>query len=650
MKTRILALLALWAFVPAMAWAVAAPVSITAGTYVNAQLPLAWLDDPVASQWNIYVGGKIFAQPYRSQTSSSGVFRTYTLQPMAPASAPWVITMRAIAVGQPMSAESAAITATASTVPVTYVTNPPGVPLLVSGTTGGGGTASSVTVTSMPPVVQGGPWTVSGSVAVTNNEGLTITTSTGSPLYVSPAATGLFGGGTGGAVTQGSPWTVSGSVAVTNLDGLTQSAAVAAAALTGTSMMFNLRLVDQYDIDGAFPDQGWAGGDVMVPVWAQMGVSDGSDSYPVSGFWDSVGNTLVGVYAKQGSPFTVSGSVSVDNLSSLTITSLPAVTQGSPWTVSGSVAVTNNQGLSVTASQGSPWTVSGSVAVTNNQGLSVTASQGSPWTVSGSVAVTNNQGLSVTASQGSPWTVSGSVAVTNNQGLSVTASQGSPWTVSGSVQVFGNVSLNAGTDIIGRVGVSHTVSVQGSLTSAGNVSLNAGTSIIGRVGVSHTVSVQGSLTSAGNVSLNAGTAVIGNVGVTNTVATSTTITAIADPLSTTLSAGARALNSAITADYDINTKTSISRKGAETTNYFLSTSGTTTVTASGYNLLYAAIYASTVASSNVAFFDGAVTRVALPATTTFHYVWPRGVAFKSGMVVVVTGASFDGRVSFECDR
>ena len=579
MKTRILALLALWAFVPAMAWAVAAPVSITAGTYVNAQLPLAWLDDPVASQWNIYVGGKIFAQPYRSQTSSSGVFRTYTLQPMAPASAPWVITMRAIAVGQPMSAESAAITATASTVPVTYVTNPPGVPLLVSGTTGGGGTASSVTVTSMPPVVQGGPWTVSGSVAVTNNEGLTITTSTGSPLYVSPAATGLFGGGTGGAVTQGSPWTVSGSVAVTNLDGLTQSAAVAAAALTGTSMMFNLRLVDQYDIDGAFPDQGWAGGDVMVPVWAQMGVSDGSDSYPVSGFWDSVGNTLVGVYAKQGSPFTVSGSVSVDNLSSLTITSLPAVTQGSPWTVSGSVAVTNNQGLSVTASQGSPWTVSGSV------------------------------------------------------------------------QVFGNVSLNAGTDIIGRVGVSHTVSVQGSLTSAGNVSLNAGTSIIGRVGVSHTVSVQGSLTSAGNVSLNAGTAVIGNVGVTNTVATSTTITAIADPLSTTLSAGARALNSAITADYDINTKTSISRKGAETTNYFLSTSGTTTVTASGYNLLYAAtIYASTVASSNVAFFDGAVTRVALPATTTFHYVWPRGVAFKSGMVVVVTGASFDGRVSFECDR
>lgn len=213
------------------AHAVSAPTGLTAGAWANATMPFYWDDDASASSWYIYLDGKVFAKPTRQQASPVGSKLFYLLQPLSPAPS-YVLTMRALAVGQPMSAESAALTATGQAVPITYVMTPPGQALSVSGAAGGGGGDASAAnqvignaslaviagaITSTPSVSIGGsfvgvslkaqdtPLTVSGSVLVSNLNGVT----------VNPHA-----------VTQGGPWTVSGSV--TTIPGAAQAVSVIA--------------------------------------------------------------------------------------------------------------------------------------------------------------------------------------------------------------------------------------------------------------------------------------------------------------------------------------------------------------------------------------------------------------------------------------
>lgn len=145
MKKAMLAAALLVAMLPSMARAVSAPSGLTAGAYVNATMPLYWNEDASVAQWYIYVGGKLLFSPTRSQSSLTGSIRSYVMQPLAPA-ATYTITMRSLATGQPLSAESTPLVASgASTVPVQYVVNAPGTTLATSGGGGGGG-ASAVTV------------------------------------------------------------------------------------------------------------------------------------------------------------------------------------------------------------------------------------------------------------------------------------------------------------------------------------------------------------------------------------------------------------------------------------------------------------------------------------------------------------------------
>lgn len=137
-----------------------------------------------------------------------------------------------------------------------------------------------------------------------------------------------------------------------------------------------------------------------------------------------------------------------------------------------------------------------------------------------------------------------------------------------------------------------------------------------------------------------------NISYTVGVAGPITIAAVVTAYNTNAS-GVYSLNTALAFDYDMNTFTAFSLRGAPTINTYFQTSGTATIF-TGYGLLYSAmIFPSSVVGSKVSFFDGTVTRAVLSATTASPYTWTRGLAFTSAMNVVVTGLAFDGGVSLE---
>jgi hypothetical protein len=109
------------------------------------------------------------------------------------------------------------------------------------------------------------------------------------------------------------------------------------------------------------------------------------------------------------------------------------------------------------------------------------------------------------------------------------------------------------------------------------------------------------------------------------------------------SGSTNALNSAIAIDYDANSFTATTRRGAPTVNTYLATSGTTAIF-TGYGLLYGwgISNPSTVTGSTVTLFDGAVTRQVMSAEVVVPYILPRGMAFTTGLTVDVQGAAFNG--------
>jgi len=142
----------IFALGPTMAWAVAAPAGLVGGPVTSNTATLDWNEDTVPNQWNIYLGGVLRYQPFRSDTSVPTAGRRRYLLTNLPNQANIVVTMRALAPGQPISAESASLTITSSTVPISYVMNPPGQAITVTGSftpaSGGAATAVSATVTS----------------------------------------------------------------------------------------------------------------------------------------------------------------------------------------------------------------------------------------------------------------------------------------------------------------------------------------------------------------------------------------------------------------------------------------------------------------------------------------------------------------------
>jgi hypothetical protein len=523
MRTALLTLAILLGLASAGQAATSAPSNLALGPYASSGSLLTWDDDPTVQQWFIYINAIQTFNPTRAYVQTSGTTRVgYQLTGIPLSQLPVVVSMKALAGGS-LSAFSAGVTLTSSSpVQVTYVTNPPGVPLLVSGTVGGGGGGAVTQGTT--------PWTVAGGVYVSNTAG--------SPVYISPVASGLFGGN--GSVTQGGPWTVSGSVGVSSFP----------AAYLGVSV------VSQVD----------------SPAYKGVSVVSG---------------------VNLGSVTITSGSVSVSNLTGVTVNT-HAVTQGGPWTVSGSVGVSSFPaaflGVSVVSQVDSP----------AFKGVSIVAD-----------TTTRFYGMTITASSlALPVTI---VADTTTRfyGMTITAAN-----IAVPVSV---TSISAGTNYIGAVNIRNTAA------SPAQVSLTAGAYLtVGGVAVSNS----------------------------NALPVSASIQTIAAALSTTLSASTSALNTAVTADYDVNTKTAITRRFAETTTYYYSTSGTSTITASGYNVVYSLlIRPSSTSPASVVVFDGATTRTSVSANQAYQYVWPRGMAIKNGALAVqVNGGSFDGAVTLETDR
>lgn len=124
--------------------------------------------------------------------------------------------------------------------------------LLSIPTTGGGGGATggvSILASVSIPVTQGGPLTVSGSVSVTNLNGITVnahSVTQGGPFTVSGSVGVTSGvGGISTTASQGGPWTVSGSVGVTSgVGGISVTASVAA----GTATIGNVGVTNTVNV------------------------------------------------------------------------------------------------------------------------------------------------------------------------------------------------------------------------------------------------------------------------------------------------------------------------------------------------------------------------------------------------------------------
>jgi hypothetical protein len=133
MRKTILALMLALVLTPTMASAVSAPTGLSAGPISANTANLYWTEDATVSQWYIYFAGVLRYQPLQSETGVSGTVRSYLMQNL-PNQASIVVTMKALSPGAPLSSMSAAITLTASTVPITYVLAPPGQAVTVAGT------------------------------------------------------------------------------------------------------------------------------------------------------------------------------------------------------------------------------------------------------------------------------------------------------------------------------------------------------------------------------------------------------------------------------------------------------------------------------------------------------------------------------------
>lgn len=129
--------------VPALGRAVAAPANLAVGAYQqNATAQLYWDEDTSVTQWFVLFDGKVAYQPLRSQTGlTSTARRSFLMTNIAPARLPVVISMQAMAPGQPLSVASAGVTLTSTAPPGggIFVYNDSTHPLFISGTAGGGG-------------------------------------------------------------------------------------------------------------------------------------------------------------------------------------------------------------------------------------------------------------------------------------------------------------------------------------------------------------------------------------------------------------------------------------------------------------------------------------------------------------------------------
>lgn len=334
----------------------------------------------------------------------------------------------------------------------------------------------------------------------------------------------------------------------------------------------------------------------------------------------SSGSTPIVVTGTPSTPTVISGTVDANIISAVPLTVTCTNCAASPGYI----------GVSVVASV--PLTVSATL-VASGIALPVSVTAFSP-TVNvvvvsggGQTSVSLNAGtnyvgaVNVSNSAASAVQVAGSI--TNTVTVATHAvTQGGPWTVSGSVSTAGNVSLTSGTAYIGSVNISNTA------TSPVVVTLPAGVYLLqGGTAVSAVAPLSVSLPAVTNAS---------------PLPVSATVAGFASSYVST-SGTTNALNSAVAIDYDANSFTATTRRGAPTVNTYLATSGTTTVF-TGYGLLYGwgISNPSTVAGSTVTLFDGAVTRQVMSAEVVAPYVLPRGMAFTTGLTVKVDGAAFDG--------
>lgn len=157
----------------------AAPTNVSVGPFRQNQSADLFWDNPSAqvTEWRIYFDGVQRYSPDRTMigfTSSARII--YTMQDIPLEMLPVTVTVRAFSPGQGLSAASSGVYLdSVAPVPVVYVAAPAGYPLSVSMVGGSSGGSSSGSVT------------ISGSTM----------SASGTPLYISPVATGLFGSANG---------------------------------------------------------------------------------------------------------------------------------------------------------------------------------------------------------------------------------------------------------------------------------------------------------------------------------------------------------------------------------------------------------------------------------------------------------------------
>ncbi len=188
MRRLILAVLLVVLGLPGLSLAVvAAPTGLANGPLqADGSVSVYWTDSTIPNQWNIYLGGTLTYSPYRSQTYLSGTARAYRMFPFPKVSSV-VLTMRALAPGALISAESSAITITAVPANFSYVLNPPGMAISISGTTGGMADLSSTAT------VMAGSLTYSAGVQTGMAGSLTYSASMFTSVYGSLTTSTIWG-------------------------------------------------------------------------------------------------------------------------------------------------------------------------------------------------------------------------------------------------------------------------------------------------------------------------------------------------------------------------------------------------------------------------------------------------------------------------
>lgn len=237
--------------------------------------------------------------------------------------------------------------------------------------------------------------------------------------------------------------------------------------------------------------------------------------------------------------------------------------------------------------------------------------------------------------------VSGGQLSAFSSNITVTANSG---TGSG---VYLTAPVPAGSNYIGQVGATFSGSLPAGTNNIGSV--NIGSSVFVTPSVGTTEGSPMFVSSPAGTYLTQGGSALSN---SNSIPVSATIQAFGAGLQTTLTAGSAALNTALTADYDVNTKTVNSRRFNDTMSYYINTTGTTTISSSGYELIYSMTIKPSSTYSSVTLFDGAVTRVAVSGSSPGFYSYMRGKAIKNGTctLTIVGSGLYDGSVCLEADK